>query len=305
MEINFKKVPIDNMSHVLVDSNTSDPIAIVSKPGSSWEKNQVSCKWHPDFLKMNPIVADSILHRNLGMFKNGPGASNEIHNRYMSVLNDKIDPVMKTTFQGVQEFDNNSAENGKEKREVFHVYDADGVHFATIHGRIGMNDIIGTSHDRGYDVTSVIRHVPISDTVKAAAKQSHSGTTFESHLRRQKYMSDRRSKEPRFIGDQTGKSLAKTFKTKLDPEAASSEYEAEMKKQRPEHTFIRHSPTMFSFSKEAGTRYDTEQSEDHIVKTSPGYVTHITSQMNKPGYEYKTPNAQIIEETEYGNVNKV
>jgi hypothetical protein len=174
------------------------------------------------------------------------------------------------------------------------MHDDDGEHIGNVTSKQGPDTIHKDTPVRITWKKEYLDKNSVPDPVKEAAAKKHPGDNLNTTLKRVKYILDNKSKEPRFIGTQSAdRAGVNLFKTKLDPEEASTAYEEHLRKKlTPSHIFTRHSPTSFSIIKPAEGRYDN--STQHHVISMPGELHHITASVSHPEYSGKK-NSEIVE----------
>lgn len=299
MELELASEKLENGHHLVKNKQTNEPIAFI-KPTSY--QNQVSVDWHPDFKMVHPEIAENILHRNFqptrlhrdNTYSSKVSAIDNIKKLASSVLKGDIDkdPV-KTKYIG----------SGIEKTQYgndvemhhYSLHDDDDKEIGTLSSRHGPDEIRKSSDVKAIFNKDYLNERPISNEVRESAKKKHPYDNLEHTLLRVRHMLDNRDKEPRFIGTQSASSAKHDiYKTKMEPEAASSAYEEHLKKTlSPEHQFVRHNNTTFTVTKPAKNEYD--DIHIHNVMSLPGELHHIMSQTKPEDSKYKKENKNIVE----------
>ena len=292
-------------SHLVKNTLTNEPVAILTKPKYAYKANSVQAEWHPDFKLLHPEVSENLLHRNFDR-------TYDSISQAVSVITGKSekfargegidkDPI-KTHYIGTEEQDDGYG--GKRVAHKWHMFDGED-RIGTMTSFDDPNKIHRGSTVKMTWNKEYLEKNPISDAVKESATKKHGKTDLESSMHRLRYMIDNREKEPRFIGTTKSKSAEmNVFKTKMNPEDASKAYEEHLKSTfDSRYTFARHSPTVFSVHKQAVSEYDN--STTHHIISVPGEIHHMTATTSHPDYEYAEKNKQIVESIEWKNAERI
>jgi hypothetical protein len=282
MGITSKK--IDDSHTLYYDNLTNDPIATSSKVPYGWGKKFVyHIKWHPDFKQMYPESNDFI-HRNFQDADAAGTALNYVEGQYDRVQKGQRDPL-RTKFLGVME--KHLGEPNRETGEVelmklhqYHVLDHEGNPFATLSIRDQAVPYIGHSDEyrrHASTVPMVTFHGTAPDSNQQELLLKHNGEkTVVGSLHRLAHWLNIKDKEMSFVGHEKSgdyRNSYKSFKTKLQPDVASSKYEDHVRAKHSDlSNFVRHSPTLFTFSTGKDTDYNLYH---HIVNSNqPGMLEH-------------------------------
>jgi hypothetical protein len=296
MEYELVAQKVNPTTHVVKNRHTNEPVAILTKPKNSYNRNEVAAVWHPDYKLLHPEVHDNLLTRNFGKnFDNMTNAVSQLTYQskpYAFGTGKVMDPVKS---QYVGEVDGIPGPYGDTKKgHKWNIHDDDGNHIASMTALHSPNEIhrdssVNLTWNKGY-------YDAVPDTVKESASKKHPGKELSNTLNRVRYVIDNKGREPRFIGTyKDPSSKTKVFKTKLTPEEASAAYEEHLKTRLKSHTFSRHSPTVFSATKPADGVYGS--SSQHHVLSLPGEIHHIESSFNHPDYDGSTAkkNTEVVE----------
>ena len=292
-------------SHLVKNTLTNEPVAILTKPKYAYKANSVQAEWHPDFKLLHPEVSENLLHRNFDRtYDSISQAVNVITGKSQQFARGEgihKDPI-KTHYIGTEEQDDGYG--GKRAVHKWHMFDGEN-QIGTMTSFDDPNKI-----HRGSDVKMAwnkeyLEKNPISDAVKESATKKHGKTDLETSMHRLRYMIDNREKEPRFIGTTKSKSAEmNVFKTKMNPEEASKAYEEHLKtKLDSGYTFARHSPTVFSAHKAADSEYASGYTH-HIISV-PGEIHHMSATTSHPSYQYGEKNKQIVESVEWKTAKRI
>lgn len=287
MTVKLKRISNDK-GHTLIDANTSDPIAIVTPTSSSSYDKEVSVRWHPTFLKMNPSVGNSLLHRNLGTHKSKAEGYNRVSNSYSNILNtNEVKDPFEHEYIGPETTNNNISHVYKLKHE--------GVHIANLRVGDSHHKHMG-SNTHYYDNVVLALQPDFAATVpeiavKLANKKYNKDTLSSTFEKLQYLVTNSNTGGPRFVGHQksTGANLL-TYKTTLEPNVSSVEFEKHLKKTNPSIEVTRHTPSIFTARQ--STAFGLNDIH-HTVISTPGIISHSQATVNPTA----TDHTHLVEST--------
>jgi hypothetical protein len=296
MQLELASEKMDNDIHLVKNKMTNEPIATITKDGRS---HQVA--WHPDFKMIHPLVSDNILHRNFqssshrgtDLFLSRQDALDSIKNVSTAIIKNQLDPdPVKVKYHG-SEVEKSQYGNDIEMHH-YKLHDDDGNEIGTLKSRDGPDHIRrGSDASANFNADYLAKN-PVSSDTKEAARKKFPSTSVQDILYRTRHILDNRAKEPRFIGNQNARAKHEIYKTKMEPEAASTAYEEHLKKTlSPSHEFTRQSATHFTMTNKGQT--PTDDTTVHNVMSMPGELHHITSTIAGPDVKIKSENTNIIE----------
>lgn len=300
MTIELKEKKIDDTMSVYHDALTNDPVAI-SKKQLNAKLHTIS--WHPVFRQMYPESSD-LVNMNVGMNIKHDKVKSHIITKYEKMLdNPKRDPL-KTVYAGRAERLTHNPVNPDKTAEFdeFHVHDNDK-HVATISVARHLTPMIGVDPDvfrhhvsdyqnEKTQLTFVGEH-PSKEKFELSQKK-HPGHDPISLMYQVKHWLDNKDREPSFVGSHSSPNL-KIFKTRLQPEEASSKYMEHLQKhpKYAQHTFSRVAPTVFYAMQSHGI--SGEGTHEVIDTSQPGIVHHSHIRTFTKDHYNSKPLNEIIE----------
>lgn len=300
MEYKLTAHKLSPNTHLIKNKITNQPVAVLTAHKDSWGgRVHYSIDWHPSFKQTYPEVDQNLLTRNFTVKPQGVPSGVDHVTRVSEYIvtgqhnsSEYKDPI-KVKYAGVF----SDPKNEKVKIHKWRVLDDDsGETAAHITSRVGPDQINAQSEVDVTLMSDYLNKYNIGEHTRDAASKRHSGRNLRTAMYRVRYLMDNKSKEPRFIGSVTDASGSTIYKTKLEPEHASSAFETHLKNQMSrtpdsKYTFTRHSPTMFSIDVPNTSLYS--QRVMHHVTATPGELHHIVTRFGHPDHSSSKSNSVV------------
>ena len=227
---------------------------------------------------MKPIAGDAAKH---------------VESKYKTVINgsENPDPLKISETDGIiKKPRQNEGAVGDVEMHHFFVHDPQTNNIiASLHVSKDLMPNVGTVGDlKGVNIDRAnieyLGDKPTEEQEKVLAMK-HPGGGPITLLKRVKTWLETKDKQPRFIGEHTGRGV-KTFKTHLPVDQAAKEYVEHLKKSPgyKDHTFEQISPHVFSASKASDNVYSDDVHEI-IDGRTPKRIIHMSGNISKSSYD--------------------